>query len=74
SPQSNGLKKFFFFPGFSDTTGGLLREKNLIEQRQVFQQNSAARQAFLSGLGIEALADARLVSVFAYENPALGRW
>jgi len=74
SPQSSGLKKFFFFPGFSEATGGLLREANLIEQRQVFQRDMAAKQGFLKGLGIEALAEARLISVFAYENPALGSW
>ncbi|MCF5505475.1 DUF2331 family protein, partial [Pseudomonas syringae] len=74
SPQSNGLKKFFFFPGFPGTTGGLLREKDLIGRRQVFQQDSAARRVFLQGLGVEPLADARLISVFAYENPKLGSW
>ncbi|KPW88583.1 Uncharacterized protein ALO79_04808 [Pseudomonas syringae pv. castaneae] len=74
SPQLNGLKKFFFFPGFSDATGGLLRERNLIEQRQRFQQDKAARQGFLQGLGVEPLPDARLISVFAYENPGLGSW
>ncbi|WP_024644599.1 elongation factor P maturation arginine rhamnosyltransferase EarP [Pseudomonas syringae] len=74
SPQSNGLKKFFFFPGFPETTGGLLREKDLIGRRQVFQKDRAARQVFLQGLGVEPLADARLISVFAYENPTLGSW
>ncbi|MDH5571566.1 MAG: elongation factor P maturation arginine rhamnosyltransferase EarP, partial [Gammaproteobacteria bacterium] len=38
SPQRNGLQKFFFFPGFTPQTGGLLRETGLIEQRQRFQQ------------------------------------
>ncbi|KPY82493.1 Uncharacterized protein ALO44_05107 [Pseudomonas syringae pv. tagetis] len=74
SPQMNGLKKFFFFPGFCDTTGGLLRERNLIEQRQAFQRDTAARRVFLQGLGVEPLPEARLISVFAYENPALGSW
>jgi uncharacterized repeat protein (TIGR03837 family) len=29
-----GLHKTFFFPGFTDKTGGLIREKNLAEQRE----------------------------------------
>ncbi|NVL57568.1 elongation factor P maturation arginine rhamnosyltransferase EarP, partial [Pseudomonas syringae pv. actinidiae] len=74
SPQMNGLKKFFFFPGFADTTGGLLRERNLIIQRQAFQQNKALQQAFLQELNVEPLAGARLISVFAYENPRLDSW
>ncbi|KPW24168.1 Uncharacterized protein ALO83_02926 [Pseudomonas cannabina pv. alisalensis] len=74
SPQSNGLKKFFFFPGFPETTGGLLREKDLIGRRQAFQQDRAAQQIFLRGLGVEPTADARLMSIFSYENPGLGSW
>ncbi|WP_122870681.1 elongation factor P maturation arginine rhamnosyltransferase EarP, partial [Pseudomonas viridiflava] len=74
SLQSSGLKKFFFFPGFRDATGGLLRERGLIEQRRVFQHDRKARLDFLSRLGVEPRTDARLISVFAYENPALGSW
>ncbi|MCD5997082.1 elongation factor P maturation arginine rhamnosyltransferase EarP [Pseudomonas sp. CDFA 602] len=74
SVQSSGLKKFFFFPGFQDGTGGLLREAGLIERRQSFQQDKAARQGFLKGLGIEPRADARLMTLFAYENPTVGSW
>ncbi|CAM3197331.1 hypothetical protein BZK31_20040 [Pseudomonas floridensis] len=74
SVQSSGLKKFFFFPGFRETTGGLLRESGLIEQRRAFQSDKTAQAAFLARLGIEPLAGARLISLFAYENPALGSW
>ncbi|WP_122563085.1 elongation factor P maturation arginine rhamnosyltransferase EarP, partial [Pseudomonas viridiflava] len=74
SLQSSGLKKFFFFPGFRDATGGLLRERALIEQRRAFQHDSKTRLDFLSRLGVEPRTDARLISVFAYENPALGSW
>ncbi len=74
SPQPNGLRKFFFFPGFQVGTGGLLREGNLLQQRQAFQQDPAARQAFLRSLGVAAVADARLISLFAYENAGLAGW
>lgn len=32
------LTKYFFFPGFTPVTGGLLREKDLITQRDTLQQ------------------------------------
>ncbi len=35
------LTKYFFFPGFTANTGGLLREKNLLAQRDNTQQNGA---------------------------------
>ncbi|MCO8163100.1 elongation factor P maturation arginine rhamnosyltransferase EarP [Pseudomonas sp. 21LCFQ010] len=74
SPQANGLKKFFFFPGFTGQTGGLLREQSLIAQRQAFQADPAAQQDFLRRLGVQPESGARLISLFAYENPALGSW
>jgi uncharacterized repeat protein (TIGR03837 family) len=74
SPQLSGLHKFFFFPGFTPQTGGLLRETGLIEQRQRFQQDPAARQQFLQRLGVTSQPGTRLISLFAYENPGLGSW
>ncbi|EJT83076.1 hypothetical protein PPS11_40038 [Pseudomonas putida S11] len=72
SPQPNGLRKVFFFPGFTEKTGGLLREGSLLARRDAFQQG--ARQAFLQGLGVNPEAGALLISLFAYENPQLGNW
>ena len=69
SPQANGLRKVFFFPGFTERTGGLLREAGLLARREAFD-----RQAFLNGLHIAPQPDARLISLFAYENPGLGSW
>ncbi|WP_295478862.1 elongation factor P maturation arginine rhamnosyltransferase EarP [uncultured Pseudomonas sp.] len=74
SPQANGLKKWFFFPGFDERTGGLLREQGLVAQRQAFQADPAARQAFLASLGVQPATGARLISLFAYENSGLGSW
>jgi uncharacterized repeat protein (TIGR03837 family) len=74
SLQPKGLQKFFFFPGFTADTGGLLREASLLEQRRKFQQDRAAQQSFLQGLGVAPQANARLISLFAYENAALGSW
>lgn len=74
SMQSNGLKKFFFFPGFELTTGGLLRERDLFERRDVVQQNAGARHEALQALGVQPVDSARLISLFGYENPGLGSW
>ncbi|MDX1366521.1 elongation factor P maturation arginine rhamnosyltransferase EarP [Pseudomonas sp.] len=74
SLQSNGLQKFFFFPGFTAGSGGLLRERELLARRRAFQADPLARAAFLQGLGMAPIAGARLVSLFAYENRALASW
>lgn len=61
------LVKHFFFPGFTDKTGGLLCEAGLGEARQAFQHDPAARAAFLAGLGVPAAAAQHmLASLFCY--------
>ncbi|MFJ5296997.1 elongation factor P maturation arginine rhamnosyltransferase EarP [Pseudomonas sp. NPDC088368] len=74
SLQSSGVQKFFFFPGFRESTGGLLREAGLIERRHAFEQNPTAQQAFLADLGVYPQPGARLMSLFAYEHAGLGSW
>ncbi|MBA1191193.1 elongation factor P maturation arginine rhamnosyltransferase EarP [Pseudomonas entomophila] len=74
SPQGNGLRMLFFFPGFTAGTGGLLRERTLFAQRQAAQDDASAREAFLARLGIRPAPGARLLSLFAYENPQVGSW
>lgn len=74
SPQPNGLRKVFFFPGFTEKTGGLLREATLLARRDAFEQSAESRDEFLQGLGVHVQADTRLISLFAYENPQLGSW
>jgi uncharacterized repeat protein (TIGR03837 family) len=66
SPQRNGLQKWFFYPGFSARTGGLLREPGLLAQRAAFD-----RSAWLARQGIATAPGERLVSLFCYTNPAL---
>jgi uncharacterized repeat protein (TIGR03837 family) len=80
SPQNLSplVKKFFFFPGFEQGTGGLLREAALISQHQQWQQEERAlRQRLLQSAGLsERLqdADVLLVSLFSYDTPALASW
>jgi len=66
------LTKYFFFPGFTEKTGGLLRESDLEQRRLEFTSSPVARHAFLETLGVPvSAADGLLVSLFSYENPAL---
>lgn len=70
SPQSgSSLVKYFFFPGFTPLTGGLLRERLLLEQRAAF--DSQAVDQFWRGLGIVPQTDELRISMFCYRNPAL---
>ncbi|NWC95312.1 MULTISPECIES: elongation factor P maturation arginine rhamnosyltransferase EarP [unclassified Pseudomonas] len=74
SVKFKGVQKYFFFPGFRPGTGGLLREAGLLEQRDTFQRDAAARQQFLQALGVFPAAGARMISLFAYENARLASW
>ncbi len=66
------LTKYFFFPGFFENTGGLLREKNLDPQRQKFMASRTAQEEFTNSLGLPARIPGTLqVSLFSYENTAL---
>lgn len=55
-----GLNKYFFFPGFSSRTGGLLREQGLFAERDIFEATRAER-----GEGLE-------ISLFCYDNAPVG--
>jgi uncharacterized repeat protein (TIGR03837 family) len=66
SPQRNGLTKWFFYPGFTPRTGGLLREPGLLAEREAFDAD-----AWLAGTGFPRRPGERVVSLFCYDNPAL---
>ncbi|MEB0014319.1 elongation factor P maturation arginine rhamnosyltransferase EarP [Glaciimonas sp. Gout2] len=69
SLPSQSLTKYFFFPGFTDKTGGLLRESELQQQRHAFQHDPAAMSAFLARFGVTPAEMASLkVSLFCYPN------
>ena len=65
------LTRYFYFPGFTDRTGGLLREAGLLEARERAQADAADRDALWRLLGISPSASALVVSLFCYSNPAL---
>ncbi len=70
SPQfsgpGRGLTKHFFYPGFTPPTGGLLREAGLAAQQASFDG-----AAWLAQHGWAPRPGERVVSLFAYANPAL---
>ncbi|PTT24931.1 elongation factor P maturation arginine rhamnosyltransferase EarP [Pseudomonas sp. HMWF021] len=74
SVKYKSVQKFFFFPGFQPETGGLLRERGLLERRRAFQADDQAQRQFLQSLGIERAPGAQLISLFAYENAGLASW
>jgi uncharacterized repeat protein (TIGR03837 family) len=52
SLQANGLRKYFFFPGFTPSTGGLLREPDLLSRRDRWLATPNLRWAQLEQLGV----------------------
>ena len=60
-----GLTKWFFYPGFTTATGGLLRESDRAEQQAAFDA-----AVWLRGQGLASTAPRR-VSLFCYEPPVL---
>ena len=58
---------WFFYPGFEEGSGGLLREPGLLTQRASFDADT-----WLASMNIEARREERRVSLFGYANPALG--
>jgi uncharacterized repeat protein (TIGR03837 family) len=63
SPQPNGLTKWFYFPGFTARTGGLLRDGGVAP--------GFDGRGWLARQGWAPLPGERVVSLFCYDNPAL---
>ncbi len=73
SPQTGiNLAKYFYFPGFTEQTGGLLRENGLVEALRKFSQDVPAQQQFWQRAGIAGAMDYRLkISLFCYQQQAI---
>lgn len=65
SGPAAGWTKWFFYPGFTEATGGLLREPGLADRQAGFD-----RSAWLAAQGLPSGTERR-VSLFCYEPPAL---
>jgi uncharacterized repeat protein (TIGR03837 family) len=60
------LIKYFFFPGFSEKSGGLLMERDLPARRIAFQNDPDAAADFLKGIGVSVQPDVCKISLFCY--------
>lgn len=66
------LTKHFFFPGFTEKTGGLIREESLLCERDVFLSDAAKKSAFFARLNLDADEIASYkVSMFCYPHAPL---
>jgi uncharacterized repeat protein (TIGR03837 family) len=70
SPQAagpgRGLRKWFYYPGFTTGTGGLIRERGLLRDRAAFDP-----PAWLAARGLAPRPGERLVSLFCYPTAPL---
>ena len=87
SGPARGMTKWFFFPGFTTDTGGLLREPNLLDAPTTTLSGNTARNvtasqtrpskfdraAWLAALPLDKpiATNERLISLFCYEPAAL---
>ncbi|MBA3592940.1 MAG: elongation factor P maturation arginine rhamnosyltransferase EarP [Pseudomonadota bacterium] len=62
-----GWTKWFFYPGLTAATGGLLREQDLVQRQAAFGRKAWLQAQDIDGSGV------KLVSLFCYEPPALTR-
>ena len=62
------LTRYFFFPGFTPASGGLLRERDLFARRDAFRATRRARTALWRSLGVEPAQRAAIVSLFCYAD------
>ena len=65
SGPAAGWTRWFFYPGFTPATGGLLREDGLMARREAFD-----RAAWRAAMAPKA-QDALWISLFSYEPPPL---
>jgi uncharacterized repeat protein (TIGR03837 family) len=63
-----GLTKWFFYPGFTHATGGLLREPDLPDRQHRFDA-----PGWLQANHLPASPDARRISLFCYEPAPLAQ-
>ncbi|MFC3874839.1 elongation factor P maturation arginine rhamnosyltransferase EarP [Neisseria musculi] len=67
SPQPNGLQKYFWFMGFSEKSGGLLREQDYTERSRFNTAQWRARLLLPEKTAPEWL-------LFGYESPVWAQW
>ncbi len=71
SPHSDGLVEHYYYPGFGNGSGGLLREADLFDRRDRFQADPEAARRFLAELGVQRTAGETLASLLCYPGAPL---
>ncbi|MGI2258273.1 elongation factor P maturation arginine rhamnosyltransferase EarP [Shewanella sp. GXUN23E] len=70
--QPGGINKYFYLPGFTEKTGGLICEQDLLATRDAWQANPQNRARLFADLGLTGIEpDHRIISAFSYETTAL---
>ena len=70
-PPRRRLQRWFYFPGFTERSGGLLRERDLLALRDAHVAGIESHAGVWRSSGVDALpADALTVSLFAYPGRA----
>jgi uncharacterized repeat protein (TIGR03837 family) len=65
------LTRWFWFPGFTRRSGGVLREAGLLEARDAFRNDDDARARMWRSLGFAPEPGTLTISLFCYPNAAL---
>jgi uncharacterized repeat protein (TIGR03837 family) len=66
------ITRRYWFPGFTSRTGGLPRERGLLDARDRFVNDSDAQRDFWAHLNVPPIADGEIrASLFSYANPGL---
>ena len=83
SPQANGLTRYFYFPGFTEAAGGLIRESNINKfdnkkshpnssfprkRESILDGNSTWIPAFAGMTKSEGFENGLKISLFCYPN------
>ncbi|RZI80750.1 MAG: elongation factor P maturation arginine rhamnosyltransferase EarP [Rubrivivax sp.] len=68
-----GLSKWFYYPGFTTATGGLLREPGLAAAQEAWSENPSQRDRWLHDHGLPPLAPGeQLLPLFCYQTAPVG--
>lgn len=68
-PRFAPLTRYFFFPGFTRRTGGLIREAGLLDRRDAFRRDAQAEARFWGeAAGCIPSPESLKVSLFGYES------
>ena len=70
---SDAAREHFLYPGFTERTAGLLRERGLFEQRDAFRA-AGGPAALLARLGAAPRPGQRVFSLFCYPSAPVEPW